>query len=1267
MATKTLTFSDGSGSTGGTSSSIIRYFPAVDIPLFSTINSITPSFSHSASKTTGGSLSTSKSVYYYSNPELGPIATTNNYTYSSMSSGTALTNTKILGNGTLHAGNNISDFDFRATTKKTLLVTPTIKSHSLSSCKATINYTPPEYTIQLATQKTTSETPDIFAPKYNNRLFTGVTNGDGTATITLHLEKIGTDYDGYTFSRWEDGTTELTRTISLNQDATFIAYFSPPTYTVNFYDTTSGEDVLVHSQTYDMNTEYETPALPTYSGTIPEGYGLNPIGWATSKEGSIRDNYIYEDDLSTIIPQYSTFSNLTTAGSIINLYFGFYPLQYEINYISYLEDSFEKFSTFTEYRAFGKGDSVLQLLPSPSKGYKLTNQIEEENSSINPEIINSWFTNNENLTYLGEKISQVNSNFANNITVYSYEIPIQYTVNYYDFTSGEDVLYTSQLCNYNISYDMPSFPIIETIPTGYTTNPTGWVNTKNGNIRYNTTTMYQETSTTEILNQYIDFVNLSANDGDVFNYYFGFYPIQYSITYHNFIKKTLEGTSFIEYRIFNNGDYVLSNLPVEVSPGYKLTNQMSAAGAPADFSITNSWFTSLEDLNPGDPMITFIESTYADNIDIYSYETANTYIVNFYNFTSGTDELVEQKICEPDITYDMPNLPIYENSKIGYTTNPTGWVNTKNGNIKNNTNEMYAEKSTTDILNQYNSFTNLSLVDGDIFNYYFGLYPIQYTVNYKLYSENTNTNYTTKTEWRIFDNGDYSLSDLPHELSQGYKLTNKMHAYGESMDDSMNNYWFTSLENIDPDDEKITTVNSQYADDITVYSYETPIDYVATFHICDYTGEELNSESIKTKYSEDLQTPGEPEEKQGRIISGWYSGNQDISTWAMAINSDTTISGATASPSLQFNFITNNLTTEDNAEVHYYAYYIPKTYSINYEWLDDWSKNSTDYPLDTSSSRVFGRTEYIIPVIPTYDNYNIDFVGTNQWYYFENNDLNSDYLINGEDIISPFLIENRTFYAKKTPKPRYVTFHPNVDDWGTIYINKSTPNEDGYMEGTVLEVYAVPSSEKSFLYWGNGSQNPLKTIQIKDTDLAYELFFRDETYSVGITDLYYQNAPIKKVYKSNQEVFSNTDYQAPTYTITNLNSTYPFSYNSSTGYYVSTNKAVSSSYSLCQIDIKTTSAAKMYVDCISYGQSTADYGILSVLGQELGTNNNSATSTSSTVYHTFYGKSSSSVQTVVYNLPQNMTDFIQIKYRKDSSSSSYNDTLQFKIRFEELI
>lgn len=1268
MATVTISsYTSGSGTTGiGTASSTVTksIIEPTTIPLFSTINSIKVSFTHTTAKgaLTAGSVTGSRWAYLQTDSSYPDISGS----WYGMSSGSAL-NSMSHGNGTLHAGHFISKFDFDAKVSSSATY---VKTNKVENLKVTYDYTPPAHTIKLATRKGQTGTDDNFNPTYSNRLFTGVDNGDGTATITLNTSTV--KYTDYVFDCWEDGSTDPTRTISLGADATFVAIYRPKRYFVNYYDCTSGEDVLIEQQVCDCDATYTTPALPVYSGSIPEGYGVNPTGWVLNKDGNIRDNgYMYQNNLTTVITQYTTFSKLaSTDGAIINFYFGLFPRQYSVTYTSYLRNTLEEKTTTTAYRLFGGGDYSLINLPTPTTGYKLTNKI-LENGTLDDTIMNNWFISSENMGNSTEETKNlIESNYAEDIVLYSYETPINYTVNYYNLIEDLDQPYFTQICNYDEAYAMPDLPIYENNIVGYTANPIGWTQAERGNVRNGTTTMYVEGSTSEVLNQYVDFSNLTTEEGDVFNYYFNLHPIQYSITYHNLKEKTLEGPSFVEHRIFDAGDYNLSNLPEEITTGYKLTNQMANIGDAADPTITNSWFTSLENLSPQDQKITYIESTFANNIDLYSYETPNTYIVDYYDFTSGEDVLVERQICECYITYDMPQLPVYENSTIGYATNPIGWVTEKIGSIRIDTSTMFAEKSTENILEQYNSFLNLSFEDGVIFNYYFGLYPIQYEVNYKNFVKNSLTEYTTKTEYRIYDNGNYILSTLPTTLTPGYKLTNKMSAFGDKENEDLQNYWFTSTDNLNPDSLKITEIGSQVANNITVYSYETPIDYTVYFHICDYDTNELSVSYITTKYEEELTTPEKTEEKEGRVLFGWYNGSQDIDTWCVPINSNSSITGGAISTSLNFNYLTKNLTTEDNSEIHYYAYYISKAYSITYQWLDSWSLNSSKYSLPITASRIYGKTNYTIPTIPNYDNYIIDNVETIKWYYFDNDDKETEQKSNEEENLSLFLTENRIFYANKYPKPRYVNFQSNNSTLGGVFINKSENNGDGYLEGSTLEVYANPTETSSFQTWGDNSKTPIKIIKIGDSDLEYNINFRDESKSVGIIDLYKGNTQIKGVFQKDNLIFQNAElpksYREPTYSFTNLNSTYPFTYNSNTGYYVSGNKGVHNSYSLCQIDVTTTTPAIMYVDCISYGESGYDYGILSNLNKELGKNYNAVSTTSDIVKHTFYQKSSSAVQTVQYNLEKNSNVFIQIKYRKDGSQNSNNDTLQFKIRFAEI-
>lgn len=125
--------------------------------------------------------------------------------------------------------------------------------------------------------------------------------------------------------------------------------------------------------------------------------------------------------------------------------------------------------------------------------------------------------------------------------------------------------------------------------------------------------------------------------------------------------------------------------------------------------------------------------------------------------------------------------------------------------------------------------------------------------------------------------------------------------------------------------------------------------------------------------------------------------------------------------------------------------------------------------------------------------------------------------------------------------------------------------------------------------------------------------------------------------------------------------TYGFALNDN-GYYESTNQKKANSYSYCRVNIHNTVGRTMYLDCISYGESNYDYGILSRVNCEL--TKTASDDTAALVQQSFKGMASANVQTITY------TDavgecFITVKFRKDSSGDNNNDSLQFKVRFAE--
>ena len=111
--------------------------------------------------------------------------------------------------------------------------------------------------------------------------------------------------------------------------------------------------------------------------------------------------------------------------------------------------------------------------------------------------------------------------------------------------------------------------------------------------------------------------------------------------------------------------------------------------------------------------------------------------------------------------------------------------------------------------------------------------------------------------------------------------------------------------------------------------------------------------------------------------------------------------------------------------------------------------------------------------------------------------------------------------------------------------------------------------------------------------------------------------------------------------------------------YESQNKNIGSSAALCKVTIVNPGGLNVYFDCINYGESSYDYGILSKVGSVLSTSSDS--DSSSVVHKTFSGSQSPNIQTVEYG---GVDGVIYVKYKKDGSVNSNNDSLQFTVRIE---
>ena len=149
----------------------------------------------------------------------------------------------------------------------------------------------------------------------------------------------------------------------------------------------------------------------------------------------------------------------------------------------------------------------------------------------------------------------------------------------------------------------------------------------------------------------------------------------------------------------------------------------------------------------------------------------------------------------------------------------------------------------------------------------------------------------------------------------------------------------------------------------------------------------------------------------------------------------------------------------------------------------------------------------------------------------------------------------------------------------------------------------------------------------------------------------------------------------PTSAITNITTSYGFTYNSSTGYYVSNNAGVGSSAAVARITFDLPVRCIVTFQYINYAEATYDFGVFSKVDTALSTSawNSSQyagdTTTDAGLEEIRLNTSSyntANVQTLNYEIPAG-EHFIDVKYAKDEATDSNNDSLQFKITNIELL
>ena len=131
------------------------------------------------------------------------------------------------------------------------------------------------------------------------------------------------------------------------------------------------------------------------------------------------------------------------------------------------------------------------------------------------------------------------------------------------------------------------------------------------------------------------------------------------------------------------------------------------------------------------------------------------------------------------------------------------------------------------------------------------------------------------------------------------------------------------------------------------------------------------------------------------------------------------------------------------------------------------------------------------------------------------------------------------------------------------------------------------------------------------------------------------------------------------YTVESVSgASYGFALNSD-GYYESQNKGEDSSAALCKVSFYATAGSTVTFTVINYAESNYDFGLLGYLdGTAMST---SYSDVSTGVEKSFKGSSQSNTQTYSYSISSTGNHYVYVKYRKDGSDSSYNDSFQFKI------
>lgn len=608
-----------------------------------------------------------------------------------------------------------------------------------------------------------------------------------------------------------------------------------------------------------------------------------------------------------------------------------------------------------------------------------------------------------------------------------------------------------------------------------------------------------------------------------------FYTQTYKSYYHAyitiFVSTTVYGT--VEHNVRYH--YVPYNLNVSLdSPAagdvieYRIAdgnNTVNLYASNIGAYTLDYWEINNQNAGSANPYL--LSAADGETVNIIAHYKKKKYTVNYYSIDkNNTMNFIDSQTCEYGETYNYLTRPeLTPNEGYGYT----GWMSF---NPYEETTSYYSVTSTT--YTTYNSnttsgayytiFSNLASEDGAIINRYICELPRRYTISYKNYQYLKN-NYGYTTEYHYY-NIDTTLKNLPAKNTSGYKFLNPSP-----------NYWFSTDEDFTTDSETINIIPATYHSDITVYSYEIPINYTVYYHYYDISNSILNITQQECTYGITYTHPAKPTDQSYYYQAGWFEEDQSNNLenqYAKFIydtdNETYNYVGLALDWSYaNFNDNFSNLTTVDGNSVHFYTYYIPYGYRIQYHWLDDFGRGDPDFNPPQTQWYAYMREPLVeIQSIPDFEEYIVHNAGTKNWQYY---DTNNELQTNELDYIPKTAHQEYNFYGEKDVKGRIITISSNNTELGTIEVITPIPNENTYQEGDIIQFRVKTIAPNCHFHkWNDRSHEFERTITVGSRNYNYIAEFHSNTEHIpGILGVYKGTTPISTIYKDTTCIYGGVN------------------------------------------------------------------------------------------------------------------------------------------------